>query len=109
MIPPQSVNISLKKVAKINTIAFATYINWKVNGEPVDNVTRSKGFNDSVQEEPLDKTRNLRMRTLRVVGSPDSNGANITCVAYLQSSSSTDFDAAESEPALILVQGDYNR
>ena len=40
---------------------------------------------------------------MRVVGSPDSNGANITCIAIQLTPM---ISAATSEPALILVQGD---
>ena len=104
VIPPQSVNISLNDVAEINCKAIATFINWVVNGQPLDNAIRSKGFDDSLPIVTLNETRDLRMRTLRVVGSSDSDGANITCSVLLLTT--TIFDVAESEPALILVQGD---
>ena len=102
VVPPRSVNISLNEVAEINCIAIATFTAWEVNGQPFDNAIRSKGFDDSAPTVILNETQNLRMRTLRVVGSPDSNGANITCIAIQISPLS----AATSEPALILVQGD---
>ena len=103
VIPPRSVNISLNEVAEINCKAIATFINWEVNGQPFDDTTRSKGFDDSALIVILNVTQNLRISTLRVVGSPDSNGANITCIAIQLIPM---ISGAASEPALILVQGD---
>ena len=103
--PPRSVNISLNEVAVFNCTAIATFIIWRVNGEPVANI-RSKGFDDKALIVTVNETQNLRMRTLRVVGSPDSHNVSITCVALLQISGTNNFSVAQSEPALILVQGD---
>ena len=105
VIPPQSVNISLNEVAEINCIAIATFINWVTNGQPLENAIRDKGFDDSSPTVTLNETKELRMRILRVVGSPDSNGANISCIAFLHITA-TNVSTAVSEPALILVQGD---
>ena len=104
-IPPHSVNISVDEVAVFNCTAIATFIRWEADGQPLNNITRSKGFDDTAPIVALNHTTGLHMRTLSVVGSPDTNGTNITCFALLRISS-TMFGAAKSEPALILVQGD---
>ena len=102
MIPPPPINISLNEVAVLNCTAIATFINWEVNGQPIDDHI-SQDFDDSARPVLVNETQNLRMRTLRVTGSSDSNGSNITCVAVL--ATSTTHPIAISEPALILVQG----
>ena len=103
VIPPQSVNISLNEVTVINCTAIAEFINWRVNGQPIDAILTSKGFDESAPTVDINEAQNLRMRTLRVLGSPDSNGVNITCIAF---QGPPMFSAATSETALILVQGD---
>ena len=98
--PPQSANVSLNEVAVFNCTAITTFINWEVNGQFVDDQTRRKGFDDTASLVTLDAAKNLRMRVLRVLGSPDSNDSNITCVAIRLG-----LNTLRSEPALILVQG----
>ena len=88
----------------LHCTAIATFIDWEVNGQPVDDHD-SQGFDDSARTVLLNETQDLRMRTLRLMGSHDTNGTNITCIAVLEITSTT-FSAAHSEPALILVQGD---
>ena len=95
-------NISLNEETVLNCTAIATFINWEINGETLSVVHRNKGFDDSGPIVVLDEISNRRMRTLRVVGSHDSNGSNITCFAFLRITP-TDFNTAPSEPTLILV------
>ena len=102
VIPPTPKNISLNEVAKLNCTAIATFIIWEVNGQPVGDLD-SPDFDSSAQTMLVNGTQNLRVRTLRVTGSSDSNGSNITCVAVLHTSAT--HPIAISEPALILVQG----
>ena len=100
MIPPQSTNISLNEVTFLNCTAIAEWIRWKINGQPVDNNT---DFDESPQTVELNKTQELSRGTLKVVGSTDSNHTNITCFAIYRY---VPPDISQSEPALILVQGD---
>ena len=95
-------NISRDGVALINCTAIATFIGWEANGKPIDSL-RNQGFDDSAASVPLNGTQNLRMATLKVVGSSNSSNVSIVCVAILPSSN-TDF-IKRSEAALILVQG----
>ena len=101
--PPLSVNITLSKVAVLNCTAIATWIIWLVNGEPIDDTLRSKGFDDYTELVTLNETQDLRLKTLNVTGSSDSNGTSISCFVALFHS--TTHPIATSEPALILVQG----
>ena len=102
--PPQSVIISLNEVAVLSCTAIADFINWAVNGIPA-NEYKSNVFDDSAPIVTLDAMRDLRMRTLRVLGSPDSNGVNVTCIAFLHTGT-TNVSVAVSEPAVIVFQGD---
>ena len=102
-IPPSSVNITLNGVALFNCTAIATLINWEANGEPT---LRSEGFDDTAAPVVLDQTQSLRMATLRVVGSSNSNNVSVVCVAVLVSS--TIKPVERSEAALLLVQGQYD-
>ena len=101
-VPPGSVNISRDGVALINCTATATFIGWEANGKPVDSL-RNQGFDDSAPTVLLNESQNLRMATLKVVGSSNSSNVSVVCVALLPSST-TDF-IKRSEAALILVQG----
>ena len=103
VIPPKSVNISINELTEISCTAIKTFIDWEVNGKPVDDLN-SEVFAPLLT---LNQTESFRMRTLRIVGSFDSNNSNIVCFAFLQISSTT-FSAAVSEPTLILVQGMCN-
>ena len=97
-------NITLGEVAEINCGANnAIYIGWFVNGQRVIG-TSSKSFDNT---KPAVIVNDLYMRTLRVVGSSDSNGAHIVCLAILHVGDRIHF--ARSEPALILVQGDVEK
>ena len=94
-------NISWNGVALINCTAIATFIDWEANGKQIDSF-RSKGFDDTAASVVLNRTQSLRMATLRVVGSSNSNNVSVVCVALLPSS---DNIVERSTAALILVQG----
>ena len=97
-------NISLNEVAVLNCTAIATFINWEVNGQPVNDLDSPDfSYSASTVVVRVNETQTLRMSTLKVTGSSDSNGSNITCFAFLLTS--TTHPIAKSEPALILVQG----
>ena len=96
-------NTALSKVAVLNCTGIATVIDWLVNGQPIDDTLRRKGFDDFTPLVTLNKAQDLRLNTLNVTGSSDNNGTNVSCVATLISS--TIRPIARSEPALILVQG----
>ena len=102
-IPPQSVNISLNGVATLNCTAIANFINWKVNGTPVDDLRQQgiESFDNKIRNEELGKNRHIAR--LRVKGSSNSNHAMVTCVAVL--TKGVDISSVFSKPALILVQG----
>ena len=97
-------NISLNGTAAFNCTATATFINWEANGKPVDEALKNKGFVEGALIT-IDEEENLRTKTLRVVGLNDNNNVTILCVATLTNIQTTDSTVAESEPALILVQG----
>ena len=102
---PQSTNTSLNGFAMFNCTAIATSFTWEINGILIDDGDlRDKGFDDSAPKLTLNLIQNLRTTSLRVLGSPDSNNTNITCVAIIPLTPFTN-DADRSEPALMLVQG----
>ena len=97
---PKPVNIAVNAKANFTCTAVAGEIEWEVNGQPVDDHLRSRGFDDeAVPLTLLNATQNLRTRTMSVNGSTDNNGSIITCVAYFTSP----FSIMESDPALLLV------
>lgn len=103
VIPPQSVNITLNKVAQVNCTAIASVILWAVNGEPAEHVNKEV-FDDSGDLKVLNKSENLRMKTLTITGALCSNNATLACIAALHIED--EFEYAESTPATILVQGE---
>ena len=100
---PQSVNVSSGDHAVFNCTAIATFINWEVYGGPLDSNLISRGFKPQLTIE-LNVSQNLRMGSLRVLGSPDNDDVSIVCVALLQLPSFM-FVANGSDPVLLLVQG----
>ena len=97
---PQSVNISSGDHAVFNCTAIATDITWRINGDNFNADFISEGF----EELPLIAMQNLRMRQLRVLGSPDSDNASIVCVVVLQVSLQK-IVGNTSAPVILLVQG----
>ena len=76
-------NIAVNGTAIFTCTAVAQEIEWEVNGQPIDDHLRSRGFNDeAVPLTLLNATQNLRTRTMSVNGSTENNGSNITCVAF---------------------------
>ena len=98
---PRSVNVPSGDHAVFNCTAIATFINWEVNGETLN--SELLGFEEQ-EVVDLDISQNLRMRSLTVLGSPDSNNASIACIAVLEVAPLM-FVANRSNPALLLVQG----
>ena len=93
-------NIAVNGTAKFTCTAVAAEIEWEVNGQPVDDHLKSRGFNDdAVPLTLLNATQNLRTRTMSVSGSADNNGSNITCVAYFI----FPLSIMKSDPAVLLV------
>ena len=103
---PQSMNISLNGFAMFNCTAIASFITWEIDGVLIDSDLRNKGFDDSAPTLTLNLTQQLHSTSLKVLGSPDSNNVSITCLAIIPI---TPFMNAinTSEPALMLVQGEY--
>ena len=87
----------------ITCTAIATFIDWKVDGQPVDDHNR-QDFDDSTRTVSLNTAQNLRMSELKVMGSPTSNGSSIACVVALEIDTNI-FVGNSSEPAMIHVQG----
>ena len=88
--------------AVFNCTAIATDITWRINGDYFNADFIIKGF----EEQPLivlNVLQNLRLRQLRVLGSPDSDNASIICVTILQLSQK--IIGNTSTPVLLLVQG----
>ena len=98
-------NVSLNEFAMFSCTAIATFISWKIDGVLINGDIRDKGFDDSALLVTFNLTQDLRGTSLRVLGSPNSNNVNITCVAIIPTSFTT-FDVNTSEPALVLVQGE---
>ena len=103
-------NVSSGDHAVFNCTAITTFINWEVNGGPIDSNLISRGF-DQGPLVTLNVSQNLRTISLIVLGSADSNNASIVCVAtelvqiqHLQLSD-IEFVGNTSNPALLLVQG----
>ena len=97
---PKPVNIAINGTADFTCTAVAGEIEWEVNGQPIDDHLRSRGFNDeAVPLTLLNATQNLRTRTMSVNGSADNNGSNITCSALFISPLSI----MKSDPVVLLV------
>lgn len=101
---PQSANVTLNSVIKINCTVIATFIYWQINGLLIPEHWRSNDINATSSQVTINQTQNRRFRSLSVLGTSDSNGTNIVCVAQLGLNPS---DSVRSEEALILVQGDH--
>lgn len=101
---PMAINISANEETKMNCTVIGDHINWKINGTPLAG-DKHAGFYYSHQSSVLlDETTNIRTGQLRIRGLNTTNGTMVTCVAS-QVIDSEHFTVAESEPALILVQG----
>ena len=87
-----------------NCTAIATDITWRINGDNFNADFITNGF----EELPLIAMQNLRMRQLRVIGSPDSDNASIVCVVVLQVSFQK-IVGNMSTPVILLVQGEQKR
>ena len=74
-------NISWNGVAFINCTAIATFVDWESNGILIDRL-QNRGF-DRAPTVALNITQNLRMSTLKVVGSSNSSNVSVVCVALL--------------------------
>ena len=103
---PQSVNVSSGDHAEFNCTAIATFINWEVNGGPIDSDLESRGFETQFTID-LNVSQDLRMESLRVLGSPENDNTTITCVVVLVLPSLM-VVADKSDPAVLLVQGTIN-
>ena len=86
-----------------NCTAIADYINWKVNDSSIDSNLMKRGFEPQSLVN-VNASKNLRMKSLVVSGSPDNNNTRIVCVAVVETSSG-EFLSNQSEPALLIVQG----
>ena len=94
--PPQSVNVSINGVAEFTCTAIATSITWTANGQQLSNIDGV-----SIATVAVDKTRNIRISTLRIPVSSTDDATNITCHAIVL----TPISSVESSPVLLLVQG----
>ena len=94
--PPQSVNITLNKVAVINCTSTAPVILWEIDGYGVQQFS-------NITESETETVQNLHTRKLWVTGSPDNDGVQVVCLALLYVNG--ELETKASEPALIRVQG----
>ena len=96
---PQAVNVSINGVAEFSCTAVANSFVWEINGEQVDD----NGERFVVMTVQINKAQlNVRKSTLIMTMSSTDTAANITCTAISRSNPVT---TAESDPALLLVQG----
>ena len=100
VVPPKSVYGALNRTVTFTCTAVAQEIEWEVNGQPIDNVLTSRGFDDSSPLITLNATQNLRTRKLTVLASANNNNTDISCVVYFIVPV---FSIATSEPAVLLV------
>ena len=98
-------NVSLNGFATFNCTAIASLITWEIDGVLINGDLRDKGFDDTAPVVTLDGTQDLRGTSLRVLGSLNNNNTNITCVAIIPVTLTTN-NVNTSEPALMLVQGE---
>ena len=96
---PGSVNAGLNETVNFTCTAIGEEIRWQVNRATINPDLRSRGFDDSSALVTLNATQHLQMSTLKVFGSADNNGTNITCTVFFFIS----FSNKESEAALLLV------
>ena len=99
-------NVSIGDNAVFNCTAIASFINWEINGGPIDSDLIGKGY-DQGPLITLNVSQNLRTDSLTVLGSADNNNASIACVAILRAQiyPAFEFVGNSSDPALLLVQG----
>ena len=88
-------NTTLNRVVKFSCTYVGDVVRWEANGQRIFNGQNGYEFTDV----PLTSTS--VKSTLTVVTSLDKNNTNITCTAL-----TLDFSTAESEPALLLLQGE---
>ena len=101
---PMAINISANDDSKMNCTVIGDHINWRVDGEPLVGDEHAGFFYSHQSSVLLDEATNKRMGQLTIRGLNTTNGTMVTCVAS-QLIDSEHFTVAESEPALILVQG----
>lgn len=102
--PPTGVNISVNQETLMNCTIIGDFINWKANNTPV-NAYQHLGLHESLFPTVLDEAANKRLGQLKIRGSAELNGTNITCIATKTANNQVIND--ESEPVLILVEGAY--
>ena len=83
-------------------IASGEYIFFKVKNVTINHDLRNQGFDDSMTTEPNGSDPFVLKRMLRVTGTMQNNGSEITCVVISSSSSK------ESEPAILYIGGLYS-
>ena len=81
-------------MAEFNCTAVANSFTWQANGQQIDN-----GEEAVITPVLVNETKNIRMSTLTLMSV--SNSTNVTCTAIRV----TNFSRADSDPALLLVQG----
>ena len=92
--------VHLNRTVNFTCTAVTQEIEWKVNGQPVEMVLNSRGFDDSSSLITLNATQNLRTRKLPVLASASNNNTDISCVVYFVNPV---ISVATSEPAVLLV------
>ena len=100
IVSPQPVNTSINKVAEFNCTAIANVIIWKANGMTLQDTNQIEIF------ETVNALQGIFMSTLAISVSSVDNATNITCISATITNSVTAVN--ESEPVLLLVQGNYN-
>ena len=88
-------NTTLNGVAEFSCTYLGDIVRWEVNRQRI--FSGQDGY--EITDVPLTSTS--AMSTLTVVTSLDKNNTNITCFVI-----TLDLSTAESEPALLLLQGE---
>lgn len=93
---PEPVNIGENGVAVFNCTAVSTRIIFSVNGQPFDPDMQGIRMLDT---KVLNKSREIRSRSLVVDATLDRNGTEVVCLAFYSKKVNT------SDPVMMLVQG----
>ena len=101
-IPPRAVNVSVNEVAEFNCTAVANTFIWQTNGQQID-----EGNVVKITNALVNGAQNIRISTLKLTVTSTNDTTNITCTATLaiRQMKSVTLTIADSDPVLMLVQG----
>lgn len=93
---PEPMNVGENRKAVFTCTAVSTRIIFSVNGQPFDPDMQGIRMLDT---KVLNKSREIRSRSLVVDATPDRNGTEVVCLAFYY------MEVDTSDPVMMLVQG----